>query len=73
MSELKLRPPREATFSASGKAHLILIMMHLRRAEESAGKYGNSFLQGLKPIDCRSFTPGLKPRPPKEKPFFRKL
>jgi hypothetical protein len=26
-----------------------------------------SFLQGLKPIESRHFTSGLKPRPPKEK------
>jgi hypothetical protein len=31
-----------------------------------------SFLQGLKPIRSRSFMPGLKARPPKEKDFLRK-
>jgi hypothetical protein len=41
---------------------------------------GKSFLQGLKPIRARRFTPGpfgaqgkLKPRPPKERNSFRKL
>jgi hypothetical protein len=28
---------------------------------------GENFLQGLKPIRVEVFTPGLKPRPPKEK------
>jgi hypothetical protein len=32
-----------------------------------------SFLQGLKPIGCELFAPGLKPRPPKEREFFREL
>jgi hypothetical protein len=31
------------------------------------------FLQGLKPADFEGFTPGLKPRPPKEQGCFRKL
>ncbi len=33
----------------------------------------DSFLQGSKTFDCGSFTPGLKPRPPKEKALFRRL
>ena len=40
------------------------------RAEE---KPRNAFLQGLKPIQSKRFTPGLKPRPPKELNFLRKL
>jgi hypothetical protein len=28
-----------------------------------------TFLQGLKPVAYRGFTPRLKPRPPKEKTF----
>jgi hypothetical protein len=32
-----------------------------------------TFPQGLKPVGYKSFTPGLKPRPPKEEDFFRKL
>jgi hypothetical protein len=49
-------------------------------ASQAAEKHARSFLQWLKPIDPRSFVPGpfeaqdeLKPRPPKEKAFFRKL
>jgi hypothetical protein len=30
-------------------------------------------LQGLKPDEIMAFTPGLKPRPPKEKDFFSSL
>jgi hypothetical protein len=29
-------------------------------------KQEKNFLQGLKPLDSKLFTPGLKPRPPKE-------
>jgi hypothetical protein len=36
-------------------------------AEEAAEKHRKAFLQGLKPIGFWSFTPGLKPRPPKER------
>jgi hypothetical protein len=39
-------------------------------AEEAAEKYRKAFLQGLKPIGFKSFTPGLKPRPPKERRPF---
>jgi rRNA maturation RNase YbeY len=38
-------------------------------ALQVAKKGRPSFLQGLKPIDSGGFTPGLKPRPPKERPF----
>jgi len=38
-------------------------------AKEAAEKHRKAFLQGLKPIGFRTFTPGLKPRPPKEKTF----
>jgi hypothetical protein len=31
------------------------------------------FLQGLKPVGLRALTPGLKPRPPKEKAFAPSL
>jgi hypothetical protein len=41
----------------------------LGTAEEAAGEYRKNFLQGLKPIDISGFTPGLKPRPPKEAAF----
>ena len=39
----------------------------------AAEKPSKPFLQGLKPIQSRRFTPGLRPRPPKERNFFRKL
>jgi len=42
---------------------------HFGTAEEAAGKYRKEFLQGLKPTGYKGFTPGLKPRPPKEKTF----
>jgi hypothetical protein len=42
-------------------------------AEEAAEKHQKAFLQGLKPIRFGCFTPGLKPQPPKEKTFCRKL
>ena len=35
-------------------------------ASDDAGKCRREFLQGLKPIGSVRFTPGLKPRPPKE-------
>src|SRR5208337_1084553 len=41
--------------------------------KEVAEKPGKDFLQGLKPVGASSFTPGLKPRPPKEKDFFPNL
>jgi hypothetical protein len=44
--------------------------------KEAAEKHRNSFLQGLKPSRSGCFTPGLKPRPPKEgeeENSFRKL
>ena len=37
------------------------------RAKQAAEKLGETFLQGLKPIGAKSLTPGLKPRPPREK------
>ena len=36
---------------------------------QAAEKLVKVFLQGLKPIGFRTFMPGLKPRPPKEKTF----
>src|SRR5271157_1877320 len=36
-------------------------------AEQGAEKLDKDSLQGLKPIGHRGFTPGLKPRPPKER------
>jgi hypothetical protein len=36
-------------------------------AEEDAENNKRTLLQGLKPIGYMGFTPGLKPRPPKEK------
>ena len=36
------------------------------------GERQKEFLQGLKPIILSGFTPGLKPRPPKEKNFPRR-
>jgi len=38
-------------------------------AEEAAEKHRKAFLQRLKPIGYKGFTPGLKPRPPKEQTF----
>jgi len=38
-------------------------------AEEAAEKCRKDSLQGLKPIGYKGFTPGLKPRPPKETTF----
>jgi hypothetical protein len=38
-------------------------------AEQAAEEYWIDFLQGLKPVGHRSFTPGLKPRPPEERTF----
>jgi hypothetical protein len=35
--------------------------------EKVAEESEKSFLQGLKPICFGAFSPGLKPRPPKEK------
>src|SRR5208337_3767668 len=37
--------------------------------KEVAGKAEKHFLQGLKPLSFKGFTPGLKPRPPEEKDF----
>jgi|GEM_PF-1991051 hypothetical protein len=42
-------------------------------AEQAAEKPRKDFLQGLKPIGYKSFTPGLKPRPPKEASFSARL
>jgi hypothetical protein len=36
------------------------------KAKQVLGKNRGSVLQGLKPIPSTCFTPGLKPRPPKE-------
>jgi hypothetical protein len=41
--------------------------------EEGAERPEKAFLQGLKPIVYKGFAPGLKPRPPKDEDFFRKL
>jgi len=35
-------------------------------AEQAAEKLDKGYLQGLKPNGYKGFTPGLKPRPPKE-------
>ncbi len=43
--------------------------MYFGTAEEAGEKHRKTFLQGLKPIGFRNLTPGLKPRPPKEKTF----
>jgi hypothetical protein len=43
------------------------------KAKQAAERLGKTFLQGLKPIGCERHAPGLKPRPPKESEFFRKL
>jgi molybdate transport system substrate-binding protein len=40
---------------------------HFGTAEEATEKGRKGFLQGLKPVGYTDFTPGLKPRPPKEK------
>ncbi len=37
------------------------------------GESQKEFLQGLKPIILSAFTPGLKPRPPVEKDFPRRV
>jgi len=37
--------------------------------EEAAERHRKAFLRGLKPIGYKSFTPELKPRPPKEQAF----
>jgi hypothetical protein len=42
---------------------------HFGTAEEVGEEYREDFLQGLKPIGYKCFTPGLKPRPPKERTF----
>ena len=38
-------------------------------ATEADEEWRKNFLQGLKPNCFRTFTPGLKPRPPKDKAF----
>jgi len=45
----------------------------LCRPEAATEKQGKHFLQGLKPIHAERFTPGLKPRPPRESDIFRNL
>jgi hypothetical protein len=45
----------------------------LGTGEQVAEKGLQPFLQGLKPFHSRSISPGLKPRPPKEKGFFSGL
>jgi hypothetical protein len=42
-------------------------------AELAAEKRPKTFLQGLKPVRYKAFTPGLKPLPPEEGDLFRKL
>jgi hypothetical protein len=44
---------------------------HAARLNGLGRKDRKNFLQGLKPIGFRDFTPGLKPRPPKETSFLQ--
>jgi hypothetical protein len=43
------------------------------RVRRNSSKRGESFLQGLKPVESTQFTSALKHRPPEEKDFFRSL
>jgi len=45
----------------------------LGMAKQVADESKKGFLQGLKPVGFGASTPGLKPRPPKEKSILRSL
>src|SRR5208337_2592935 len=60
-SPMITRHPRE---TCHGKDSVACI-----NPKEVAGKAEKHFLQGLKPLSFKGFTPGLKPRPPEEKDF----